>query len=69
MEAIPRDKLNYDKLSKEANILIFKEFYPKTQNVSYFFKTFTLNIPRYFYKYILYEINSCIMKYEVYFLI
>ena len=34
----PRDKINYHKVSKYANALIFKEFYPKTKEVSYYFK-------------------------------
>ena len=36
MAAIPRDKINYHKVSEYANVLIFKEFYPKTKNVSYY---------------------------------
>ena len=28
---IPLDKVNYNKVSKIANVLIFKEFYPKTK--------------------------------------
>ena len=36
MVAIPLDKINYNKVSKYANVLIFKEFYPKTKNVSYY---------------------------------
>ena len=36
MIAITRDKVNYNKGSKYANVLIFKEFYPKTKNVSYY---------------------------------
>ena len=36
MAAIPLDKINYDKVSNHANVLIFKEFYPKTKNVSYY---------------------------------
>ena len=36
MVAIPLDKINYYKVSKYANVLIFKEFYPKTINVSYY---------------------------------
>ena len=36
MVAIPLDKINYNKVSKYANVLIFKEFYPKTRNVSYY---------------------------------
>ena len=35
MVAIMLDKINYNKVSKYANVLIFKEFYPKTKNVSY----------------------------------
>ena len=31
MVAIPRDKFNYHKVSKYANVVIFKEFYPKTK--------------------------------------
>ena len=38
MVAIPIDKINYNKVSKYANVLIFKEFYPKTKNVSYYIK-------------------------------
>ena len=38
MVAIPLDKINYNKLSKYANVLIFKEFCPKTKNVSYYLK-------------------------------
>ena len=40
MVAIPLDKINYNKVSKYANDLIFKEFYPKTKNVSYYLKVF-----------------------------
>ena len=36
MVAIPLDKINYNKVSKYANVIIFKEFYPKTKNVSYY---------------------------------
>ena len=36
MVATPLDKINYNKVSKYANVLIFKEFYPKTKNVSYY---------------------------------
>ena len=38
MVAIPLDKINYNKVSKFVNVLIFKEFYPKTKNVSYYVK-------------------------------
>ena len=40
MVAIPLDKINCNKVSKYANILIFKELhvYPKTENVSYYLK-------------------------------
>ena len=38
MVAIPLDKINYNKVSKYANLLIFKEFYAKTKNVSYYLK-------------------------------
>ena len=38
MVAIMLDKINYNKVSKYANVLIFKEFYPKTKNVSYYLK-------------------------------
>ena len=38
MVAIPLDKINYNKVSKYANVLIFKEVYPKTKNVSYYLK-------------------------------
>ena len=40
MVAIPLDEINYNKVSKYANVLIFKEFYPKTKNVSYYLKIF-----------------------------
>ena len=36
MVAILLDKTNYNKVSKYANVLIFKEFYLKTKNVSYY---------------------------------
>ena len=39
MIAILLDKINYNKVSKYANALIFKEFYPKTKNVSYYLNT------------------------------
>ena len=44
MVAVARDKINYHKMSKYANVLIFKEFYPKTKNVSYY-----LNVKQFFY--------------------
>ena len=31
MVAMPLDKISYYKVSKYANVLIFKEFYPKTK--------------------------------------
>ena len=31
MAPISCDKINYHKVSKYANVLIFKEFYPKTK--------------------------------------
>ena len=37
-----RDKINYHKVSKYANVLIFKEFYPKTKNVSYYLKDWSV---------------------------
>ena len=40
MVAIPLDEINYNKVSKYANVLIFKEFYPKTKNVSYYLNTY-----------------------------
>ena len=40
MVAILRDQINYNKVSKYANVLIFKEFYPKTKNVSYYLKSY-----------------------------
>ena len=43
MVAIPLDKINYNKLSKYVNVLIFKEFYAKTKNVSYYFKRINWN--------------------------
>ena len=36
MEAILRDKINYHKVSNYTNVLIFKEFYTKPNNVSYY---------------------------------
>ena len=36
MVAIPQDKINYHKVSKYTIVLIFKEFYPKNKNVSYY---------------------------------
>ena len=36
MVAIPLDKINYNKVYKYTNVLIFKEFYPQTKNVSYY---------------------------------
>ena len=39
MVAIPLDKIDYNKVSKYANDLILKEFYPKTKNVSYYLKS------------------------------
>ena len=38
MTALPCDKINYQKVTKYASVLIFKEFYPKTKNVSYYLK-------------------------------
>ena len=38
MVAIPFHKINYNKVSKYANVLIVKELYPKTKNVSYHLK-------------------------------
>ena len=38
MVAIPHDKTNYHKMSKLANVLIFKEFYPKSKNMSFYLK-------------------------------
>ena len=32
----PCDKINYHKVSKYANIFIFKEFYPKSKNLLYY---------------------------------
>ena len=42
MVAIPLDKIDYNKVSKYANVLILKEFYPKTKNVSYYLKFWNL---------------------------
>ena len=39
MVAMQLDKINYNKVSKYVNVLIFKEFYPKTKNVSYYLKS------------------------------
>ena len=38
MVAIARDKINFHKVSKYTNVLIFKDIYPKTKNVSYYLK-------------------------------
>ena len=46
MVPIPLDKINYNKVSKYANVLIFKEFYPKTKNVSYYLKIVNLQLDR-----------------------
>ena len=46
MVAIPLDKINYNKVSKCANVLIFKEFYPKTKNVSYYLKSVIIKVLR-----------------------
>ena len=40
MVAISLDKINYNTVSKYANVLIFKEFYPETKNVSYYLNMF-----------------------------
>ena len=56
MEAIPLDKINYNKVSKYANVLIFKEFYPKTKNVSYY-----LNIDRS----IVHKIMICWLEFKI----
>ena len=39
MVATPLDKIDYNKVSKYASVLILKEFYPKTKNVSYYLNT------------------------------
>ena len=38
MVVLPLDKINYNKVSKYADVLIFQKFYPKTKNVSYYLK-------------------------------
>ena len=40
MVAISHDKINYHEVSKYVNVLIFKEFYPKTKNVSYYLNNY-----------------------------
>ena len=40
MVAIPLDKINHNKVSEYANVLIFKEFYPKTKIVLYYLNSF-----------------------------
>ena len=45
MVAIPLDKINHNKVFKYANVLIFKEFYPKTKNVSYYLNHDTIVVP------------------------
>ena len=52
MVAIPLDKINHNKVSKYANVLIFKEFYPKTKNASYYLKgkLLTLNVNFFYIK-------------------
>ena len=42
MVAILLDKINYNKVSKYVNVLIFKKIYPKTKNVSYYLKQYRL---------------------------
>ena len=49
MVAIPLDKINYNKVSKYDNVLIFKEFYPKTKNVSYYLKVACTSGSKYFF--------------------
>ena len=44
MVAIPLDKIIYNKVSKYANVLIFKEFYPKTKNVSYYLNSRAISL-------------------------
>ena len=51
MVAIPLDKVNYNKVSKYANVLIFQEFYPKTKNVSYYLKVVCTLGPIFYDKY------------------
>ena len=48
MVAIPLDKINCNKVSKYANALIFKEFYPKTKNVSYYLNSYVSAILKVF---------------------
>ena len=36
MEAILLDTISYNKVSKYANVFIFKEFYLNAKNVSYY---------------------------------
>ena len=43
MVAKQLDTINYNKVYKYANVLIFKEFYPKTKNVSYYLNIINLN--------------------------
>ena len=47
MVAILLDKINNNKVSKYANVLIFKDFYPKTRNVSYYLKSIVRNFSRF----------------------
>ena len=42
MVALPLDKFNQNKVCKYAKVLIFKEFYPKTKNVSYYLNCYSL---------------------------
>ena len=42
MVALPLDKINYNKVSIYDNVLIVKEFYPKTKNLSYYLKVSTI---------------------------
>ena len=46
MVAILLYEINYNKVSKYASVLIFKEFYPKTKNVSYYLKYKSLYLVR-----------------------
>ena len=61
MVAIVRDKMNYHKVFKYANVLIFKEFYPKTKNVLYYLNWYYTHISPQVLHYEVFYKATCIM--------
>ena len=71
MVAIPLDKINYIKVFKYANDLIFKEFYPKTKNVSYYLKSHSsvpLSVPLSVTKTLTLAITFALLQVELWYL-